>query len=505
MGSKNKTDASVVNTNPPLEKQNRKKYFQFGVFFDGTGNDMNNNYYKEEKYEGVSAITCNAKEQLSKRNIFREEESLQWNDDGVILAENYSNKEGENANDYSNVALLYKCYNLNPNNHPKKSEYEVYIFKIYVEGPSGFIGGGFGRGFAGVLALLSKIAKDINMKLEGFSDIEITNAEFHFHVFGFSRGATLARMFSTMVLDDDCPKKIISKYEKELRKRIPRDSTTVDFLGVFDTVSSIGFETNNVSDYGLYLHKNVKKAMHLCAADEFRQHFALTDFGNAVDRADISEFFIPGCHTDVGGTYKTGIRQLEIKYQSLILAMEGIIPVFKYNPFKMSTQKPFSRTGKIEEISEDVLKNLGWYSATKGDKLNKIGNEYHITREIKQGYNLLPLNLVLNRASNVIWNGVFKSVPNNISRFTIPEQLHELTKEIQEKINGISSGRKFVFPGNEYNSKEYTKLRQLYINYSAKPMHVVNNPSYDGNVICRNIVSGNKGSNGIVFFSDYEL
>lgn len=504
---RNECGASNVSVSPSAATENKKKYFQFGIFFDGTGNDMNTNHSKSSANLCLIPTSCCAAVQVAKWAEYKE-----WNSDGVILAENYSNNDSEDANDYSNVALLYKTYNLDVRNHPRQSEYEVHLFKSYIEGPgttgwidSSILGGGFGRGTGGVINLLSKAAKDIKTRLDGFTDIE--NSEFHFHVFGFSRGATLARMFCTMLLGEKCPPKILSNETRALRSLVPRTSVTVDFLGVFDTVSSIGTDTNNVDDYGLYLHANVKSAMHLCASDEFRSHFALTDFGNAVDRPNISEFFIPGCHTDVGGTYKSGTRTLKIEYQSQTpdgVKINGIVPSLVYDPFKMPTTSPLSKDG-AENISLGVLEQLGWYSKRKGDKYSVSGNEYQITRKIEQGYNLFPFNIMFEKADKATDVRLFKEIPSDISRFTIPENVGTLTEDIKTFIVNTNKGRHVAFPGEKYNSEMYRKLRQFYINYSAAPMHAVNHPSYNGNIICRNVVYGNPDKSVITFMNEYQL
>lgn len=507
----NEFGASNASESSKNETENIKKYFQFGIFFDGTGNDMNTNHSKNYENFELVPTSCNASVQIAKWAKYKE-----WNSDGVILSENYSNKDSDDANDYSNVALLYKSYSLDESVHPKKSDYEVHIFKNYIEGPgttgwidSGILGGAFGWGSGGVLNLLKKAAKDVKTKLVGFTNIE--NSEFHFHVFGFSRGATLARMFCTMLLDENCPKTILSDEAKQLRSLIPRNSVKVDFLGVFDTVSSIGLKANNVDDYGLYLHDNVKNAMHLCASDEFRVHFALTDLGKAITRSNISEFFIPGCHTDVGGTYKSGTRVLKIEYQSKtsLLSEELFVTphVLANNQFKISTTSPLNKNGAIENINLDTLEQLGWYSENKdkADQCSIVGDGYHILREIKQGYNLLPFNLMLDKAKKMTNMPLFKSVPRDISRFTIPEKVERLTEDVKKFIDKTDSGRHAVFPGGKYNSKKYRELRQIYINYSAAAKHVVNSPSFNGNVICRNVIHGDKGNLDVAFMSDYQL
>ena len=107
-------------------------------------------------------------------------------------------------------------------------------------------------------------------------------------VFGFSRGAAIARRFAS-----------------EIKKR---HSLDVEFLGVFDTVAAIGgtnidSESRPASDVVFEngtVGEHVKKAVHLVALDERRIGFQPTLF-NKCDR--VLEVWFPGAHADVGGGY----------------------------------------------------------------------------------------------------------------------------------------------------------------------------------------------------------
>lgn len=114
-------------------------------------------------------------------------------------------------------------------------------------------------------------------------------------LFGFSRGAALARQFA-------------AKMRKNLHTIEPGDKP-VRFMGVFDTVAVIGdanldsnekpvsdvlFEDNFVAD-------TVQEALHLVALDEKRIAFQPT-LMNQEDR--VTEVWFPGAHSDIGGGYR---------------------------------------------------------------------------------------------------------------------------------------------------------------------------------------------------------
>ncbi|SIT05188.1 T6SS phospholipase effector Tle1-like catalytic domain-containing protein [Neptunomonas antarctica] len=117
------------------------------------------------------------------------------------------------------------------------------------------------------------------------------------YIFGFSRGAAIARMFAA-----HCGKE-------------------VEFLGVFDTVaatrgsldlnpdtypaSGIVFENGTMGDH-------INKAVHLVSVDEKRLTFQPTLF-NKNDR--ITEVWFAGVHSDIGGSYWfDGLSDITLKF-----------------------------------------------------------------------------------------------------------------------------------------------------------------------------------------------
>ena len=510
MGVYNTVYSSEVQFIPPGGTEKTKKYFLFGVFFDGTGNDMTNNHYNTDDVKNAhkNSRTKNDEKTLSPQ-VNNRNKFVALRENNYKLDEYYNNKDNDDPNDYSNIALLHHCFQgMSDEEITQKTseQYDVHIYNIYTEGPGttggmdNFVGAVFGRGSGGVLALLSQTARIIKNILASFGDI--TNAEFHFDIFGFSRGATLARMFSTTILANDCPDILLNKETKDLRELINRSSASVDFLGLFDTVSSIGVGTNDVHKYGLYLHKKVKGAMQLCASDEFRKHFALTDLGESVNKKNISEFFIPGCHTDVGGTYKTKIRTLNIEYETFLPRIDLQSIDVSRESLWMFIEEPNKGGGK-NKINIDTLEMLGWYLNGK-DKISKNDNQLNISRLVLQGYNLVPLTILRDRAKNITKYEVFRTFPSGYSRFDIDKNLKALTDDMIDNIKNHFSGRHFIYPQGAYNSNKYRKLRNFYLNYSADAFDPVNAPSFTADkTMCRMIVNGDDNSVDYSFMCDY--
>ena len=111
-------------------------------------------------------------------------------------------------------------------------------------------------------------------------------------VFGFSRGAALARKFASIVL------------KKGL---VPH----VDFVGVYDTVAAMDgirrksekIRSDVVFENGT-LDKRIRQAVHFVSLDEERIPFAPTLMNRDHSDADrILEIWFPGSHGDIGGGY----------------------------------------------------------------------------------------------------------------------------------------------------------------------------------------------------------
>lgn len=125
------------------------------------------------------------------------------------------------------------------------------------------------------------------------------------NVFGFSRGAAEARTFVNW-LYQICEK----KDGGYLFAGIP---IRVQFLGIFDTVASVGAAGLYTFIEGragwanktMQIHPGVEQCVHMVASTEARACFPLDSA--RIDRrypANVVEYVYPGSHSDVGGGYK---------------------------------------------------------------------------------------------------------------------------------------------------------------------------------------------------------
>ena len=153
-----------------------------------------------------------------------------------------------------------------------------------------------GRGFAsGLTARMEKAVFDF------CSAIERTRArsrvtEINVAAFGFSRGATSVRIFMHWLLR----LKLIKRQGSALfYDGIP---LKVRFLGIFDTVESVGAPAANQMPKLMKttIPTFVERTVHLVAAHELRYSFPLTATGPA---RNVHRVVYPGAHSDIGGGY----------------------------------------------------------------------------------------------------------------------------------------------------------------------------------------------------------
>jgi len=196
-------------------------------------------------------------------------------------------------------------------------------------------------------------------------------------VFGFSRGAAEATAFChffSELLDNG---KLIG---------IP---ATIDFLGVFDVVATVGMSdsagrTLPVSrawfdgHWGwakkllLPLPGCVKGGRHFIAAHEQRMNFPVTQLQCGGD--DFHEVYFPGMHSDVGGGYAPGEYGKGRGAQSAMLSQIPLAHMFKAARLAGVPLNPFS--GLEDAVKDDFLVGAELASAWNAytEQLGKNGN-----------------------------------------------------------------------------------------------------------------------------------
>ena len=120
-------------------------------------------------------------------------------------------------------------------------------------------------------------------------------------VFGFSRGAAQARVFCNWLTD-----------ALDKNRTLAGVPVSIDFLGIFDTVASVGVAQSTLLFEGhggwgqerfLRVPKEIKRVVHLVSGHEVRGSFPLDIVG---DHPNCIELVYPGVHSDIGGGYPPG-------------------------------------------------------------------------------------------------------------------------------------------------------------------------------------------------------
>ena len=199
-------------------------------------------------------------------------------------------------------------------------------------------------------SMFASLAPDVILK-EITDDLEATwEPGDTLYVFGFSRGAAIARILCSQLAKDT---------------RFP--GIQVEFLGVYDTVAAFGipnldsdekpvsdvlFENNAISPV-------IKNAVHLVALDENRKAFRPT----LMDKDPrVKEVWYPGVHSDVGGGYYIrGLSDIALLYMIIEAELHGL-KFFDPEVIPDDNRSGLDQNGEPVEISiDDLLFNPSVY------------------------------------------------------------------------------------------------------------------------------------------------
>lgn len=365
-GNGEKKDYDKDTTNKPVVvgeidttlKVKESLNFTFGVFIDGTLNNMYNTEMKQKMDSIISPKTQKAPQNTAGvGNITLDEMKEVYGDFGDP---HYS--ESSYENDLSNPAILFKNY------EKKEKEYQ---FRIYTEGIGTHSAptqqGGtltkedykkddmmqapaFGAGDAGIR---DKVRKSIVDVVDQIRKVMGRNRDssvgtITFDVFGFSRGAAAARHFTHVVTHPPYAAKtgwllnfqkvrlwttydlqytpvpeydgkvmpefgVLGQLLQEAELLDPQTRVNVRFVGIYDTVPHHGgSQSNDVRDLGLDDVNKANYVVHMVAEDEYRANFDLVDISSVAKVSADSgkeggtELTYPGVHCDVGGAYSEG-------------------------------------------------------------------------------------------------------------------------------------------------------------------------------------------------------
>lgn len=225
-----------------------------------------------------------------------------------------------------------------------------YTPRANMEGKREFFTGGVGSGAGGRLAQLQKAleAQGPQKKL----------VQVNLSVFGFSRGAAQARAFCHFLHHILLEKAGDGYTLAGVPLRIP-------FLGLFDTVGSVGMADASPFWRGLggwangtqAIVPSVRRVVHLCAAHEIRINFPLSSArdGRAYPPGCIERVY-PGAHSDVGGGYPPGSQGKAVGSRTRLLSQVPLLDMYREALLAMVpvlTIEQLKADGKTADIAAD--------------------------------------------------------------------------------------------------------------------------------------------------------
>ncbi len=321
----------------------------------------------------------------------------------------------------------------------------------FIENNDGFVscsdhqlGSALGIGLFGVKkkveAACEKIHKEIRSlipkkKIKAGTDINI-----ELYVFGFSRGSAAARCFCACLqnkvgstkeeyssnafilgaknrvtfnfVDANIKKKLSqeNKYKTSLVENWLQNISdkcsvnlkpNVKFLGLYDTVSSYGANfDDDVDELGLNKIGNVDKVFQICAGDEYRANFNLTDISSTGDKGKY--IIIPGAHSDVGGGYAHNIKEKKTGWFNL-----------------RAGNKPIR-----------ILEKEGWFNSDESERT--VSNLYSIIPFLLMKDEIVDIGVVFN-------DNKFKEYQLPSEKTKIDKIEHNYSKELCDFYNKITS------------------------------------------------------------------
>lgn len=416
----------VVNKEESKDKTEKTPLnFTFGVFLDGT---LNNMYNTEARlaFEKKAKITADSQKDVKPynktNNVFNNDEKYRYKADSSY----------ENA--LSNPAILFKNY---------KYDKEELIFPIYTEGigtlttpESGqtvlvkedykndekMNGPAFGIGNAGVMGKVRKALDDVVLTITNNHPKDAYINTITFDVFGFSRGAAAARHFVHVVKSSGYG--YLGKILLKAEVLDNRTKINVRFVGIYDTVPHHGlFQSNDIEDLGLDDVNKAEYVVHIVAADEHRANFSLADISSVTKTHPKSgkkgglELRFPGVHCDVGGAYEEGRPDHPMRIDAAS-SEEALVPL----------RNQLIRQGWFTQQELTIIKN-SIFKLSSGINLYRLdGNRARLSNQ----YSYIPLHIMAEASLS-------KDVPINNEKLLITHRFYENTK-----INGITGNVSFL-------------------------------------------------------------
>lgn len=495
----------VYNAGEQTPPTNKEMLLEFGMFFDGTGNNHRNveirkKVFKLEEYA----------DQSKPENVATPKEKKIYEEEHQTTKNSWFWKTLANSfmNDFSNVARMWR------NSNQKK--YGIYIEGIGTEDEKDddTQGSAFGTGNRGILRRVckgcEKLAEKVADKINSNTNKKITpKITLTLDVFGFSRGAAAARNFvyevqkaayapkmrpssmgpgmrshqtyrddfgnlvtETEIVGGKLPKNGylgLSLKRKKIDDEILENLIVkIRFVGIYDTVASYRLHHNNdIKQLHLNDLGNPIKVVHFTAMDEHRENFSLSKI--KANGKNFIEKNFPGVHSDIGGGYDNGaeyIDELETDYVTTIAS------------------RLISSNDPLEKFKNKVIKE-GWFTEKDTFRVHSGPVYRHLSVKrayVHKEYSYLMLHYMKDYTKECLKDENFKEnfIEAKLNSYSI-DRFPELIQAKKVLDTYVKNQRaEWVLTNTDtVEDKLLKKLRNKYFHWSADYDWVGMNPTSD--------------------------
>jgi hypothetical protein len=307
-------------------------------------------------------------------------------------------------------------------------------------------------------AFKSVWSSELQKKIAGRPKNKPLPEQINLSVYGFSRGAASARGFVNW-LYAICD-------EKDGAYLFAGIPLRVEFLGLFDTVASVGvagaFTSGAIGVEGrqswakdnMQIHKSVESCLHMVAAHEVRATFPLDSV--RIDGAypsNAKEYVYPGSHSDVGGGYPLNAQGKSEAlaripgFEMYCAAMAAGVQFFGLDQLKMEQTSVYNNL-LPSKAAIDIFKAYGNMAAVKASPVEDMVHQ-HMANYFRYRYQA--------RNDPVNNSGSLGYLKRGFYKKAIPEQ--EFLRDTQQHFIAIlaavsSKLDKIMESKNSYNSDD---------------------------------------------------
>lgn len=466
-----------------------------GVFFDGTGNNVENINGRLEQCD-------------SKLYDLDARELAEFNK--KCMAKNGFSGTGATSHlgYFTNIHWLNVLYkkDITVPDQATEAQRAIYIEGIGTKNKEkdSTLGLGFGNDDTGVIAKTDRAVELIKKEISDFikqNDMKsIVIAKIQFDIFGFSRGAAAARHFANRINDEDPALVEAIKLGLDSHMQYGKPAGEIRFIGPFDTVAAVasisdGLDPHDSSNDRVKLDLPAGIAKHIfqiTAMHECRYNFCLNSIREAWP-----ELSLPGVHSDIGGGYNPE----EHEYYFLTRPKIEVVPESTpeqstrvYRNASAQTESLFiypalapllpSATVKVESNSDDRM-----YQNKNSSLTKKVGAAVTLERTVSNDWSKVVLRVMYEVAKDA--GLMFNIIQEEDDEYLIPTELTPLCEKAISQgkavfagsqpspftVNEINIIGKYIHCSANWNAVDYKNQRKVTsaVNASAK-LSFVNRP-----------------------------